>query len=301
MTISRNRHSRRKAASRARKGRTVKALSAATLKAEADRVLSRTQLAALTETAHPMRSDDAAELGRCIAELASAIAVLPEGSAEHRLLVAEHIAMVNGLLNGVRYYTTVQHRIDYLVVAEPGPTWPAQPNDTSSGADRWRSAEARYYEQTAIAYGLTEACAPVLGRTRANGFAMELLHLRNGDPVRMLLPAQKRAAARDSLHRDALKRMAVQRQVFDAAVENVPRAEILRRANGPGGADLIADKTFENWIAVADGRDNAVAEQLGLAWRNGIVALLPPALQIRLLHLLEMTFSEWVRLVLKAR
>lgn len=298
MTIASNRHSRRKPKSQARKGRTIKPLPRAALRAEADRVLSPTQIAALTQTAQPLSSAEAAELGRRFAELGSAIAALPQGAAKHRELIVERIAVVNRLLNGGRYYDTVQHLIDYVMEGEPGPTRPAAPNDTTPGADVWQSAEARYYEQTAFARGLSEACAPVLGRARAFGFALEVLLQRDGFPVRMLAPAQTRSSTSDDHYRRSLKSMAVQRWAFEAAVEGVARTEILRRANGPVGADLIAAKTFENWVDDTDPKDTALAEQLGLARRNGTEQQLPAALQLRLHQLLEMPFPQWVKAAL---
>jgi hypothetical protein len=268
---------------------------------EADRVLSHTQLAALTGTAQLLCDDEGAKLGRSIAERASVIALLPEGSAEHQAAVEAQIAAVNFLLNSIGYPTTVQHRIDYLMEGEPEPKRPAEPNDTTPGPEVWRSAKGRYDEQTALAHGLWEACAPVLGRTRAAGFAMELLLLREGDQVKMLHPAQTRVSANDSSFRASLKQLAVQRQAFDAVAENVPRAEILRRANGKDAADLISPKTFENWVAGTENSDIALAEQLGLASRNGTITELPLALWVRWLQLCEKSFAEWLHLALNER
>jgi hypothetical protein len=207
--------------------------------------------------------------------------------------------VMNTLQNGGRYADTIQDQIDYLMEGDPGPKRPAKPNDTTPGAARWQSAEARYYEQTAFAHGLIAAGAPVLGRTRAFGFALEVLLQRDGFPLKILAPAQTRSSTSDDHYRRSLKSMAVQRRAFDAAVEGVSRPEILRRANGPDGADLIAAKTFENWVA--DPEDITLAKKLGLAWCNGTVASLPGELQIRLLQLLEMTFPEWVQAALAER
>ena len=295
-----NRHERRKAQA-TRKGKAIKPLTNADLRVEAQRITSLTTLSGMTTTARLLHPNEAAAQGREIAALAHSIAALADGSPEQQQVVREQIVRVNLLLNGVRYAEkTVPLRIAHCMQDEPPPAR-LVPDEPGPATDRWRSASLRHAEQTALARGLVEACVPVLGVARAYGLAGELLERREGNPARMLLPPQRRDGTRDNQFRSSLKCWAVQRYIFDAAVEGVPRVAILRRANGDDGADLIDPRTFENWIAETDPCDIALAEQIGLAVKEGRGAALPIALLHRLAQLQAQSFVEWVRLALAAR
>jgi hypothetical protein len=299
---SMNRHDRRKAA-RTRKGKRIEPLPVAALRAEAGRIMSSVHLSAITETLQPLSGSQAAALGRRIAGLRSAIVAMPEGSAEQRALVDQQIIAVNELLNGARYPETVQLHVNAGLEGLPDqPPRPAIPDNNDDRVERrWLSAAERYRGQREMARALSVTGAAFLGRKRAFGLALELHAASEGQPLMMLLPAQVSVAAADGALRVHLKQMAVQRWTFDAALEGVPRSVILRRLNAAECGPRLHEKTAEDWVRITNARDIRLAEQMGVAVRDGTAGALPAELRIRLVQFTLMTFSEWVRQALAER